>query len=334
MSPACSPRCASSVTPGDSSPVAGRLSTVVRERDTARNHPGLAPPLPDPAPLRLTRSLLAFYRPGALVAVALGLAADVPLRRPRGHALHARGMGGGLVAQLVPHEAEPRSAVAVVEVRGVLEQRCAFSSCGETDGYDAIEQRFAEAAADPAVGALVLDIDTPGGDVPGVEETGRRMRALATRLGKPVLAFANEKIASAGFWLGATVAEGIYLPPSGRLGSIGTCCVHASEARLLEREGIDVYVARDPDGKMRPNDVEPLDELGKARLDNLAKNGTARFVAAMSERRRVLAEELRKLDGEMLEGAEAVRAGLADGIGTLEETIALAASLAALKRSA
>ena len=273
--------------------------------------------------------MLAAYRPGALVAVAVGHAAGILPRRSRGYALVGRG-----ARALASPLAERGTAVAVVQIRGVLEQRASLWSCGETDGYDAIEARFVEAASDPAAGALVLDVDSPGGDVPGLEETVRRCRALLVGLGKPCLAYANEVIASAAYWFAAAVAvEGIFVPRAGRVGAIGTCVVHESEARRLQEEGVDVYVARSPEGKMRPNPWEPLDETGKARLDRMAANGTSRFVDAVADARRLSPAAVRAMDADLLDGDDAVRAGLADGIGTIDETIALAASLATLRRT-
>lgn len=308
--------------------------------------------MPRTTPARLTRSLLATYRPGALVAVALGHTAGIPARRPRGYDLRPRAglavrpvdprylaaaRAGTLRAQLpalVPVAPPPRSQVAVVEIRGVLEQRASWWSCGETCGYDEIEQRLGDALADPAVGAVVLDVDSPGGDVPGLDEASRRMRAAVVAHGVPCLAYANEMIASAAYALACAVCDGIYLPVSGRVGAIGTVAVHESEARALDAAGIDVTVIRDPAGKMNPNPVEQLDELGRARLQRLVENGSARFIATVAACRGITPEAVRALNGDLLEGAAVIAAKLADGIGSLEDTIALAGTLAALQETA
>lgn len=301
-------------------------------------------------PTRLTRSLLAAVRPGVQCFVAEGLTAGVPVRRPRGFGLapragasaappayRAAARAGKLAAQagaLRSQAPAPRSQVATIEIRGALEQRASFWSCGEVDAYDAIEARFVEAYTDPAVCALVLDGDTPGGEGPGLEQTIARMRALVDAHGKPVLWFCNELTASAGLWIAAGVADGIYLPPSGRIGSIGCVVVHQSEARGLAEDGVDTYVARDPVGKMVPNNVEALDELGKARLDALAVEGADRFRLAIAARRGVSVARLRETNGAIYTGAAALAVGLADGLGSLEDVIAHAAELAALQEAA
>ena len=191
-------------------------------------------------PALLTRSLLATHRIGALVAVALGQAVRLPRRRSRGYALHAVEQYTAARGGILP---PARPGVAVVEVRGVLEQRAASHMCGESPGYDEITARVVAALGDPSVGAVVLALDTPGGDVPGLAECARRIRAAADVAGKPLLAFADEMALSAGYYL-ASACDAVYAPADGLVGSIGTVLVHATEARALAEGGVDVAVIR------------------------------------------------------------------------------------------
>lgn len=276
-------------------------------------------------PARLDHALLAAHRPGALVAVGLGLPAGLPARRPRGFALFAAEQVSTSPGGRLP---PPAPGVALVQVRGVLEQRASWYSCGESDGYDAIEERFASAIFDPGVGSVVLDADSPGGDDPGLEQLIQRMRAMKAATGKPVLGYVDELAASACCWLLAGACDRIMLPRSGRIGSIAQVVIYQSEARAEASAGRDTYVARGLPGKMVPNSLEPLDELGKARLDAHALAGTERFIEQMVAFRGLSAATIRAWNGSIFTGAAAVAAGLADGVGTLEETISLAAMLA------
>ena len=289
-------------------------------------------------PALLTSSLLASVRPGVQLFVGEGLAASVPRRRPRGHAM-ARSfalrpraqVGAGGKAAI----AEARCP-AVVEVRGVLEQRASFWSCGESCGYDELEMRLCEALVDPGVSALVIDLDSPGGDGPGLEQCIAKVRALADALGKLILGYVNELAASAGLWILAGLCDAIYLPPSGRAGSVGCLVPFIGEARALRREGLDVYIARAPAGKARPSSVEGLDPIGKARIDALAAEGEARFVAAIATRRHLAPEVIRGWNGGIFTGAAAVSAGIADGVAVagLDTVIALAAEMGAQREAA
>jgi capsid assembly protease len=280
-------------------------------------------------PVRLSSSLLATYRPCALVAVALGLLASIPAHRPQGYKIHALAAGGGELQWDDEARAGAAPGTAVLEIRGVLEQRANAWSCGETCGYDEIEERFISACFDPGVGQIVLDVDSPGGDVPGLEQAIARMVAAKVASGKPVLGYANELIASAALWLTLGVVDALYLPPSGEVGAVGSVVAFESEARKLADEGRDIYIARDPPGKMVPNSMEPLDDLGKARLDKRVKDATARFVAHVARMRGVDPVALRGQNGALFTGSEALAAGLADGIAEngLHDVIALAEGL-------
>ena len=218
--------------------------------------------------------------------------------------------------------------VAVLKIRGAMSQREEFWSCGEGANYEEITERFTGACSDPGVSAIVLDGDTPGGDVPGLEQAIARMRAARDASGKPVIGFCNELLASGGVWLCATVCHAIYLPPSGRMGSVGVVIAHETDARWAAEQGFDRTIVRDPPGKANPNGDEPLDELGRSRLQTLVSAASSRFIAAIAQARSLDEAAIRAWNGGMFTGAEAVSAGLADGIGSLEETIALASNLA------
>jgi ClpP class serine protease len=217
--------------------------------------------------------------------------------------------------------------IAVVQVMGALAQRGQVWECGVTDGYDWITLRFA--AALEAGDAVVLVIDSPGGDGAGLAEAVRRMRSLADAAGKPVLAYVDEFAASAAYWIAAGVADEIYLPSSGMVGSIGAIAVHADESAAAESDGVRYTIIRDPDGKAAGTPLEPLGDVGRARIERAVSALADSFVAAMAARRGVSASKLRALDADMLMGAAAVKAGLADGVATLEDVISRAAAAAA-----
>jgi capsid assembly protease len=283
-------------------------------------------------PVRLTQALLAAHRSGAAVAVAEGHPAGIPARRPSGYEIRssARVAEASSRGALAP----PPSSVAIVPVRGVLEQRAAEWSCGQTCGYDEIEERLTAALFDPGVDAVILDVDSPGGDVPGLEEGVARMRAAVLTSGKPCLGLANEAAFSAALWLLLGICDASYLPRSGRMGAVGSVCIFSTEARKLESEGTDVYVARDPAGKMKPNPVEPLDEVGKERLDRHAAECSGRFIAAISALRSIDPEVIRGWNGDTFTGDQAVEAGLADGVMSLDELVAVAAANADMRAAA
>jgi ClpP class serine protease len=261
--------------------------------------------------------------------------AGIGERRPTGYVLRAA--DGVVVADSTPATVLA-DLTAVVQVRGAMEQFAhdRSSGCGQTqtDGYDAIEARFCKALGDASVGRVVLDVFSPGGDVPGLEQTSLRMRAAVEASGKPCIGYVNEFAASAALWLMLVVCDATFIPPSGRMGSVGSCVLFRTEARKLAEEGTDVYIARQPDGKYRPNGMEPLDEIGKARLDRQAVIGEAAFVNTISAVREISPETIRSWNGAIFDGADAVSVGLADRVGSLDDAVKFAREMSGVRAAA
>src|SRR5205823_4331443 len=92
-------------------------------------------------------------------------------------------------------------------------------------------------AADPGIGTIVYDFDTPGGTVPGAQELAAKMFALRGQ--KQQIAMVQGLAASLGYWLASQCDEIVSLP-SGQAGSIGVFTVHQDLSKALEQEGINV----------------------------------------------------------------------------------------------
>jgi ClpP class serine protease len=230
-----------------------------------------------------------------------------------------------------PGKLEPTAeGVAVLRIDGPLAQRSyAESACGYIDGYDAITARLYAALGDSSVGAAVLVIDSPGGDAAGLEEAIGRMRAARESSGKPVFAYVDELAASAAYWIAATVADKIYVPAMGAVGSIGCIGAIVDSSDMLEQQGMKVTLIRDPDGKAESHPAGVISDLAIERQTAVVAEYTSRFVAAVGHARGIDAAALRELNGAVLHGAVAVRARLADKVGSLEQTIRSAAKAGA-----
>lgn len=226
-------------------------------------------------------------------------------------------------ASAAASEPDDGSLVAVVAIDGPLAQRAYLDMelCGVVDGYDAIADRFAEAITDPKVGAVVLRINSPGGDVAGCEEAVARMRKMADAQGKHVVAFADELAASAAYWIASGVADEIVLPISGEVGSVGCIGAYVDSTGALEQAGHKVTIVRDPEGKAAAHPLGPVHDVAHSELVALVTEVTKRFMAAVSKRRDVETSELRELNGRVLHGRRAVKAGLADEVGSFETAI-------------
>lgn len=213
-------------------------------------------------------------------------------------------------------------AIAILRIRGVIDQHddnwLDFFGGVSTER---IARHFRAALAAPDIGAIVLDIDSPGGSVFGTPELAAEI--FAARGKKRVVAVANSFAASAAYWI-ASAADELVVTPSGEVGSVGCYMVHLDYSKYLETAGITPTVIRSGTYKAEGNPYEPLSEEAR----DYRQIGTDRyhtmFVNAVAKHRGVTATVVRKTYGEgrMVGAKDALDLGMVDAIATLEETVA------------
>lgn len=216
--------------------------------------------------------------------------------------------------------------VAVIDIEGPLSQR-AWSCFGMLcEGYDSIQRRVFSALQDERVGAIVLKIDSPGGEVAGCFDAVRAMRQASLKAGKPMVAYADELAASAAYAI-ACACEKIVVPSTGVLGSVGVITKMMSYSRQLTENGVDVAVVTSGAEKADGNQLAPLDPEAVARTKAMVDDIAKIFAEEVSLARGMSIEDVLALEAGLRTGAKAVEAKLADSVGTLESAIELARSL-------
>lgn len=246
-------------------------------------------------------------------------------------ALRAEGHTAGYRAQEQPPVAESVGRIAVLRVHGPIVPRADMMSqmSGATEAsLERFRSAFREAANDPNVAAIVLDIDSPGGDVSFVPEAVAEIRA-ARSADRPIIAVANNMAASAAYWL-ATGADEIVVSPSGMVGSIGVVMLHEDISAMLEAEGVRPTFIFEGARKIEGNPFEPLDNTAKRALQKEVRTFFDMFVSDVAKGRGVAASVVRADPeatsehfggGRVVLAREAVRLGMADRVATLEDTI-------------
>jgi len=212
------------------------------------------------------------------------------------------------------------TGVAVIPVYGTLVKRTlGLDALSGLTSYAALAQQLDAALADPNVGAVLLDIDSGGGEASGVFELGRQIRAASAI--KPVWAIANDNAFSAAYALGAS-AQRFYLTETGGAGSIGVIALHVDQSAKDAAEGLRYTSVT---AGARKDDFSPHAALSpqahaslQAEVDRLHGVFTG-HVAAM---RGIDAQVVRDTEAALFFGGQAVDAGLADGVQTLDATLA------------
>lgn len=243
--------------------------------------------------------------------------------------LGAAAAGGSAPEAARPEPARHSGAVAIVPVSGPIFSR-GGGLLAELFGGTSSEQlalTMRRAAADPAVSAIVLDINSPGGAVAGVTEAAAAIRDAASQ--KPVVAVANHLAASAAYWLAAQASQ-LVVTPSGEVGSIGVFAAHQDWSKAMEQMGVTVSLISAGKYKTEGNPYEPLSDEARGAIQARVDDYYKAFTADVAKGRKVAVETVRGGFGEgrVVGAREAVREGMADGVGTLGDAVAAAARLA------
>jgi ClpP class serine protease len=235
-------------------------------------------------------------------------------------ALEASAVGVELdVLEAAPCEA--CGPVAIVGIRGPL---TSHDGPEGFDSYDAIRER-ARAAFASSCRAVVLRIDSPGGDVAGCFELSGELRAMAAKSGKRLFSYADGMACSAGYAI-ACAGEQIWTSSAGAVGSVGVAHMLVDTTAADRAMGLNVQVitsgSRKADGN--PHVAISAETLGayQATVDDLA----ALFFALVEDRRGIPAAMVRGYEAGIFHGAGAKVAGLVNEVGTLDALLAMVAT--------
>lgn len=226
-----------------------------------------------------------------------------------------------------PKAATPSKSgnVAVVPLRGMIAHR--MGGMDDMSGGMSAERftaMFRAAVADESVGTIVLDVDSPGGTIPGVPEAAAEV--FQARSAKRIVAVANSTMASAAYWIASQAHELVAIPSAldRSIGSIGVFTVHKDLSAHLEKEGIKVSLIKAGKHKAEANPFEPLSDDLRAELQANVDSAYEAFVGAVARGRGVDVDKVKGGYGEGrgLDARSALNAGLIDRIATWDETIA------------
>lgn len=211
-------------------------------------------------------------------------------------------------------------SVAVLQIEGTMQKQEAWSM----DGTSTVRTRRAlrRAVADEAVESILLLIDSPGGTVSGTDDLAMDVRSAATKM--PVYAYCSDMCCSAAYYV-ASQANAIYAGRSAMVGSIGVYATIYDMSAMAEAEGVVVHVVKDGDqkGDFMPGTAVTPEQL--ARMQAIVDAYGADFRRAVSQTRfpdKPLAKGASPADGGVFMGADARRAGLVDGITSLDNVLA------------
>lgn len=241
----------------------------------------------------------------------------------------ARKMAGDTLAT-PPPEAMARSdgvqitesGIALIPILGTLVRRSSYlgAASGLTSYHD-IEAMAEAAFADPRVKAVLLEVDSSGGEAGGVFDLAQHLKTLAKTSGKPLWAIADEAALSAAYAL-ACAADRLWLTRTAEVGSIGVVAVHVDESVADAKAGMTYTFLHAGAHKVDGHPHAPLPAPVAADIQTDIDHLHSQFIELVAGFRRISPETIRATEARVYRGEAALAAGLADQIGTPRDALA------------
>ena len=216
--------------------------------------------------------------------------------------------------------------VVIVPIYGTLVKRGGVNDADSgLISYSAIEQMVFTAINDSDVAAIVLDIDSPGGEVGGCFELAELIYSARDK--KPIWSIAND--AFSGGYLLASATQKIYIPLTAGVGSVGVIATHVDASEADKGRGLKYTSVIAGKRKADFSPHEPLSDSARNDLQAEVHRLYEIFVSQVAKYRGIGETAVQGTEAGIYFGAEAVEVGFADKVGSIQNALAdLAVELA------
>lgn len=205
------------------------------------------------------------------------------------------------------------NGVLVMELVGPIYPRANMMTSSGAISLQQFTNEFVQAMGDPEVSGVVLNIDSPGGDVRGLADASNLMHSLSRKRKKPVKSFASGYMASAAYHIGS-MAQEVVGSRGAIVGSIGV----VSKAQALPSGQYEIVSSQSPYKR-----TDPATEDGQAVIREMCNDVAAIMIEDIATFRGVSQEKVLSDygQGKTLVGPRAKKQGLIDSIGTLASVV-------------
>lgn len=214
--------------------------------------------------------------------------------------------------------------VAVISVEGtIITGEPPSSLGGSSNAYSGEIVRFIQQAeVNPAVKAIVIRVDSPGGGVVASDEIYEAL----VKTTKPIVVSMGSVAASGGYYISCGADE-VFANRNTLTGSIGVISVIPNVEGLLDKLGIEVHVMESGPHK-EGGTFQPFTEEEKEIWQGIIGETYDNFVQVVVDGRALPEGQVRELaDGRIYTGQQALELGLVDALGNLPDAIARAGEL-------
>lgn len=233
---------------------------------------------------------------------------------------------------LVPGPAEYK--ILMIDVEGMISSAASQGPLSrERNPVSRVFGRLDKAALDPRVKAVILRLDTPGGEVTASDIIYHEVLRFKERTRKPVVGLMMGVAASGGYYI-ASACDHIMAHPSTLTGSIGVISIFPNVRELMSKVGLKVEVVKSGGAKDAGSPFRDMTAEEKTAFQGIIDEYYQGFleVVAGNRKDKIGEGELRALaDGRVYTAPQALRLNLIDEIGYFDDAFRKAMSLARLK---
>ncbi|MDA0782409.1 MAG: S49 family peptidase [Proteobacteria bacterium] len=220
-----------------------------------------------------------------------------------------------------PKPFELINGVAIIPVHGPLSKRSGiFDAFFGFTSYELLSELLGQALDNSEVNAILLDVDSPGGEVAGLFDFADEIFTARTK--KPIWAVANEEAFSAAYAI-ASSASKIFVSRTGGIGSIGVLATHVDQSSFDEKQGIKVTTIFAGDRKNDLNPHESLTTDAAKVLQDEVNRLYEMFIGLVSRNRKITSANVRNTEAGLFFGSDGISMGLADDILTMPQVLEL-----------
>jgi signal peptide peptidase SppA len=210
-----------------------------------------------------------------------------------------------------------RGNVAVMPVEGpIFRYSSLMTEMSGASSVESLAKDLRVVTNDPDVAAILLHVDSPGGEVNGIQEFSEAL--YKARGPKPIWAYVSNEGASAAYWI-ASACDRIVCAPTSLLGSIGVVAAVPDPSSEQSKNGRVQFVSSQSPNKR----ADPTTDAGKTQIQTVVDDLAQQFVQTVARNRSVdIDTVLQKFGaGGVMVGQKAVDSGLADSVGSFEQSL-------------
>ena len=242
-------------------------------------------------------------------------------------------LGEDALREVVLVDGRAKDKVLMIDIDGTISSALETGFLSREKSVVArVFERLERAAADPLVKAVILRLDTPGGEVTASDIVYHEVLRFKERTGRPVVGLMMSVAASGGYYI-ASACDHIVAHPSTLTGSIGVISVFPSVEGLMAKVGVKVEVVKSGGAKDSGSPFRDMSVEDRRIFQGIVDEYYEGFLRVVARGRgdKVPADRLRTIaDGRVYTAPQALELGLIDAVGYFDDAFEEARSRAGL----